>query len=63
MERTEEATRSEVEMGIRALSGKQSQAKSKTQSYRGRRKKKKKKRMGIVVRRAGAETCSLKNEL
>lgn len=59
MERTEEATRSEVEVGIRALSGKQSQAKGKTQSYR----EKKKMRMGMVVRRAGAETCSLKDEL
>lgn len=60
MERTEEATRSEVEVGIRALSGKQSQAKGKTQSYR----EKKKMRMGTtMVRRAGAETCSLKDEL
>lgn len=38
MERTEEATRSEVEVGIRALSGKESQAKGKTQSYRGKKK-------------------------
>lgn len=57
MERTEKVTRSEVEVGIRALSGKQSQAKGKNSVLQ----REKKMRMGMVVRRA--ETCSLKGEL
>lgn len=61
MESTEEGTRSDVEAGIRALSGKQSRAKRKTQSCR--EKKKNENGKSGENRRAGAETCSLKDGL